>query len=119
MLANVNLCKDLKLVALQGRILVIGSRGTVADFDPRQCMQKEAAIIGLMTSVTTPDDFQRMGDRIVGLLEGGHITPKIGRVLPIEQISNAHQSILVPGAQGKIVIQIAPNADETVAPEQQ
>jgi NADPH2:quinone reductase len=55
MLANVNLCNDLKLIALQGRIIVVGNRGTISDFDPRQCMQKEAAIIGLMTSVTTPE----------------------------------------------------------------
>lgn len=55
MLANVNLSSDLKLVAPQGRIIVVGNRGTVSDFDPRQCMQKESAIIGLMASVTTPD----------------------------------------------------------------
>lgn len=55
MLANVNLCADLQLVALLGQIIVVGSRGTVHEFDPRQCMQKEASIIGLMTSVTSPE----------------------------------------------------------------
>ncbi|KAI6183128.1 NADPH:quinone reductase [Aphelenchoides bicaudatus] len=109
MLANVNLCADLKIVAPQGRIIVVGSRGTVQNFDPRQCMQKEASIIGLMTSVTSPEDYQRMGERMVGLLDGGHITPHIGKVLPIEQTAEAHRSILVPGAprqnsyQGRVV----------------
>lgn len=62
-----------------------------------------------------------MGERVVGLLDGGHITPHIGKTLPIEQTAEAHRSILVPGAQGKIVIQIEPSgpSDETVAPEQQ
>jgi NADPH:quinone reductase-like Zn-dependent oxidoreductase len=60
-----------------------------------------------------------MGERLVGLLEGGHITPQVGIVLPIEQTAEAHRSILVPGARGKIVIQINQNADETVVPEQQ
>lgn len=59
---------------------------------------------------------------MVGLLDGGHITPHIGKVLPIEQTAEAHRSILVPGAQGKIVIKVescnAPSADETVVPEQ-
>jgi D-arabinose 1-dehydrogenase-like Zn-dependent alcohol dehydrogenase len=54
MLANVNLCNDLKLVAPQGQIMIIGNRGTVPEFDPRQCMQKETSIIGVMASITTP-----------------------------------------------------------------
>jgi NADPH2:quinone reductase len=54
MLANVNLCNDLQLIATQGRIIVIGSRGKV-EIDPRSCMQKEASIIGVMASLTTAD----------------------------------------------------------------
>lgn len=51
-----------------------------------------------------------MGERVVGLLEGNHITPHIGRTLPLEQTAEAHRLVLEPGAQGKIVIQVDPSA---------
>lgn len=66
-----------------------------------------------------------MGERVVGLMEGGHITPFVGRSFPLEQTAEAHRLILEPGAQGKIVIQLeAPaggesaNQDETLSPPQ-
>src|SRR2546425_6547011 len=46
MLANVNLAKDLDIVAMHGRIVVIGNRGTIA-INPRGAMNKNAAIIGV------------------------------------------------------------------------
>ncbi|KAI6232630.1 NADPH:quinone reductase [Aphelenchoides fujianensis] len=116
MLANVNLCADLQLIAPQGRIVVVGNRGTI-EIDPRQCMQKEAAIIGLMASVTTPEDYQRMGERVVGLLEGGHVTPNVGQTFPLEQLGEAHRRILEPGARGKIVVLITPDAEVEAAGE--
>src|SRR3954471_3771967 len=44
MLANVNLDKDLTVLAKYGRVVVIGSRGRV-EIDPRGAMPKEAAIL--------------------------------------------------------------------------
>ena len=46
MLANVNLGKDLGLLAPQGRVVVIGSRGRV-EIDPRDTMQRDADIRGM------------------------------------------------------------------------
>lgn len=62
-----------------------------------------------------------MSERIVGLMEGGHVTPYVGRVLPLNQTAEAHRLILEPGSQGKIVIQLdaAQTAEETIVPEQQ
>ena len=42
MLANVNLDKDLKTLAMGGRIVVIGSRGRV-EIDPRDAMMQDAS----------------------------------------------------------------------------
>ena len=47
MLANVNLASDLKIVAREGRIVVIGSRGPI-EIDPRDAMSKDAAILGVL-----------------------------------------------------------------------
>src|SRR5207244_3363747 len=46
MLANVNLQKDIDVVARFGRIVVIGNRGTI-EINPRGTMGKDAAIFGL------------------------------------------------------------------------
>ncbi len=47
MLANVNLNKDLSILAQNGRIVVIGSRGKV-EIDPRDAMSRDASIIGML-----------------------------------------------------------------------
>ncbi|KAI6195287.1 PKS-ER domain-containing protein [Aphelenchoides besseyi] len=111
MLANVNLCSDLQLIAPQGRIIVVGNRGTT-EFDPRQCMQKEASIIGLMAFLSTPEDLQRVGERINGLLERGSIAPKVGETLQLDQLPEAHRKILEPGSRGKIVVLLSPEAEK-------
>src|SRR6266540_7164724 len=46
MLANVNLQKDLGIIAMRGRIVVIGTRGTV-EINARLAMNKDAAILGM------------------------------------------------------------------------
>ena len=45
MLANVNLVRDLDLIAKRGRIAVVGNRGAI-ELNPRAIMGKDATIIG-------------------------------------------------------------------------
>ncbi len=47
MLANVNLNRDLGLLARKGRVVVIGSRGTI-EIDARQAMARDADIRGMI-----------------------------------------------------------------------
>ena len=53
MLANVNLDRDLTLLAPKGRVVVIGNRGRI-EIDPRLTMGKETAILGTTLWSTTP-----------------------------------------------------------------
>src|SRR5262249_5756851 len=53
MLANVNLAKDLTMLARGGRIVVIGNRGTI-EINPRDTMAREASIIGMTLMNATP-----------------------------------------------------------------
>ena len=46
MLANVNLPGDMKAVAANGRVVVVGSRGGVT-VDARDLMGKQAAVVGM------------------------------------------------------------------------
>ena len=52
MLANVNLAKDLTMLAPGGRVVVIGNRGSI-EINPREAMAREAAILGLILFAAT------------------------------------------------------------------
>src|SRR5262249_59823701 len=57
MLANVNLDRDLDLIAPRGRVVVVGSRGRI-EIDPRKTMGKDAAIFGMTLFNSTPEDLK-------------------------------------------------------------
>jgi NADPH2:quinone reductase len=103
MLANVNLDRDLDLVARLGRIAVIGNRGRI-DIDPRKMMGKDATIVGMTLFNTTREEFAEIHAGIVAGLENGTLTPVIGKELPLDQAPQAHVAVMEPGAFGKIVL---------------
>ena len=47
MLANVNLAKDLTVLAPKGRVVVIGNRGNI-EINPREIMRRDAAVLGMV-----------------------------------------------------------------------
>jgi NADPH:quinone reductase len=103
MLANVNLAKDLGMVAPGGRIVVIGNRGTI-EINPRDAMGKEAAILGLTLWAATDADLSESHSAIVAGLENGALRPIVGQELPLLDAPRAHQLVMEPGAYGKIVL---------------
>lgn len=103
MLANVNLDRDLDMVARHGRIAVIGNRGRI-EIDPRKMMGKDATVVGLTLFNTTRDEFHEIHAGIVAGLENGTLSPVIGKELPLEQVAQAHVAVLEPGAFGKVVL---------------
>lgn len=103
MLANVNLDKDLGLLAHRGRVVVIGSRGRV-EIDARQTMGRDAAILGMTLLNATPQDRVRIHAALVAGLENGTLRPVVGREFPLADASAAHVAVMQPGAYGKIVL---------------
>jgi NADPH2:quinone reductase len=67
-LANVNLGKDLEVVAPNGRIVIVGSRGKV-EIDPRDAMIKEADVRGLFLTAQTPAQRAEAAAGLVAALE--------------------------------------------------
>src|SRR5205809_6772454 len=55
LLANVNLAKDLTILAKSGRVAIIGSRGRV-EIDPRDAMQRDVDLRGMVMPNTPPAD---------------------------------------------------------------
>jgi NADPH2:quinone reductase len=103
MLANVNLGKDLTLLARGGRVVVIGSRGTV-EINPRDIMGREASIIGMHLLKASPEELASSHAGIGAGLENETLRPVVAKQLPLEQAPRAHEEVLATGALGKIVL---------------
>lgn len=103
MLANVNLAKDLGVIAMRGRIVVIGSRGTI-EINPRAAMQRDAVILGMMGPNTPEQDVASIHAALTAGLANGSLKPVISQELPLKDASKAHELVLQPGASGKIVL---------------
>jgi len=103
MLANVNLGRDLPLLTIHGRVVVIGSRGTV-EINPRDAMQRDAAILGLTLPNASREDLIAMHSAIVAGLENKTLRPIVGREFPLTEASRAHEAVMKSGSYGKIVL---------------
>jgi NADPH2:quinone reductase len=103
MLANVNLNKDLGILAQRGRVVVIGSRGTV-EIDPRMAMSRNASIIGLVLFNASERENVIIHAGLVAGLESGTLRPVVGQEVPLTDAPRAHHTVMEPGAYGKIVL---------------
>ena len=103
MLANVNLSYDTKLLANNGRVIVIGNRGEVT-INPRELMGRRASIRGFTLWGITPEEEADIHAGLFAGLENGTLRPVVGKELPLAEAARAHNEILEPGSAGKIVL---------------
>jgi NADPH2:quinone reductase len=103
MLANVNLERSLGLLAMRGRVVVIGSRGSL-DFNPRLVMGKDAAVLGMaLWNMTAAEDAAVQAGVAAGL-DSGTLRPVVGREFALADAPRAHEAVVTPGAHGKVVL---------------
>ena len=103
MLANVNLGKDLTILAKGGRVVIIGSRGPV-EIDPRNTMQRDADVRGMILPNTPPGELASIHAALAAGLENGTLRPVIGKEFPLSDAAKAHRAVMEPGALGKNVL---------------
>lgn len=103
MLANVNLAADLKLLAIEGRVIIIGNRGE-ATINPRDLMARRATARGFTLWAATEGEQAELHAAIAAGLDNGTLRPVVGKELPLAEAARAHVDILAPGAHGKIVL---------------
>ena len=103
MLANVNLSADLKLLATNGRVIIIGNRGEIT-INPRDLMVRRASARGFTLWAITPAEEAEIHAGLIAGLENGTLCPIVGKELPLAEAARAHKEILEPGAAGKIVL---------------
>jgi len=103
MLANVNLATDLKLLAMRGRVIVIGNRGEIT-INPRELMARRGSVRGFTLWAVTDTESAEIHAAIAAGLENGTLRPIVGKELPLKNAAVAHQDVLAPGSFGKIVL---------------
>jgi NADPH:quinone reductase len=103
MLANVNLSKDLKIVAKNGRVVVIGNRGVV-EIDPRDMMERDSAVLGMTLFNAGEADLKAIHAGLVAGLSNNTLRPVIGKEIPLKDAPHAHRAAMDKGAYGKIVL---------------
>ncbi|CAN5234831.1 zinc-dependent alcohol dehydrogenase family protein [soil metagenome] len=103
MLANENLERDFEALAMFGRIVVVGSRGTL-DFTPRQMMTKDATIYGMSLFNASQESLDEIHAAIYEGLSKGFLKPPVSSTFSLADAPAAHHEIIEKKAAGKIVI---------------
>jgi NADPH2:quinone reductase len=103
MLANVNLSHDTKLLANNGRVIVIGSRGEVT-INPRELMGRRASIRAFTLWGITAEEEADIHAGLFAGLQSGTLRPIVGKELSLAEAARAHKEVLEPGSAGKIVL---------------
>jgi NADPH:quinone reductase len=103
MAAHINLATDLKLLAPEGRAIVIGNRGEIT-INARDIMARRASVRGFTLWAATESESADIHAAIAAGLENGTLRPIVGKEIPLKDAALAHQEVLAPGAFGKIVL---------------
>lgn len=108
MLANVNLGKDLEVLAPGGRVVIIGNRGEnnqgTVEINPRLTMMRDSSIMGMsLVNVAGPASAQIHAALVAGLANGS-LRPVVGQEIPLAEAARAHHEVIESRAYGKIVL---------------
>ena len=106
MLANQNLGHDLTMLAPAGRVVVVGSRGSV-EVNPRDAMIREADIRGVLVSNASAEELAQCYAAIGEGLGTGALSPAVGQEYRIEDAPDAHKAVMAEGHRGKVILRCA------------
>jgi nucleotide-binding universal stress UspA family protein len=88
--------------ARDAQLVVVGSRGRV-EIDPRDTMQRDADVRGMVLPNTPPAELASIHAALVAGLENGTLRPVIGKEFPLAEAAQAHRAVMESGAFGKII----------------
>ena len=103
MLANVNLQCDLEMLAMFGKIVIVGNRGSL-DFNPRATMTKDASIMGLSLWNAPMPKMMEIQAEIGKGLKQGYLRPVVSHTFALADAPEAHREIIAGKSLGKIVL---------------
>jgi NADPH2:quinone reductase len=105
MLANENLERDFEALAMFGRIVIVGNRGSL-QFTPRQAMTKDATLYGMSLFNSTSAARAEIHDAIYKGLTEGYLKPMVREAIPLAEAPRAHHEVIESKAFGKIVLSV-------------
>jgi putative PIG3 family NAD(P)H quinone oxidoreductase len=103
------LASNLAALASQGRLVIIGMQGgTKAELDIGLLMRKSGALLGTLLRARPPHEKAAIvastREHVWPLLAAGEVHAVIDRVLPIEQVAEAHRVVEAGGHVGKVLL---------------
>ena len=103
MLADVNLEDDLDLLRMDGRVVVVGSRGSI-EITPRKLMSRAADIRGMSLANANETELREIYDAVDSGTRSGALVPAIQRAYPLARAAEAHHEVIENRSHGKIVL---------------
>lgn len=103
MLANVNLGADLSALGRFGRVVVIGSRGTV-EIDPRDLMTRDATILGMSLINLSEQERIDIHTQLIDGMKSGALSPEIDQTFSLSDAALSHHAVMESSHKGKIVL---------------
>lgn len=104
-LANENLEIDTKIIADNGRVIIVGSRATI-EFTPRNLMTNEATVTGMTVSAPSKEAMKEMRHGLLSLLKVETLKPVIGNEFSLDEGPAAHKSLMETSGNGRTIFNI-------------
>jgi NADPH:quinone reductase len=103
------LAGNLRVAALKGRIVVVGlSAGAMSQFNMGILLRKRLTIVGTVLRARPIEEkielTREFSARMIPLFESGRLKPIVDRVLPFDQIADAHRLMESNATFGKVVL---------------
>ena len=103
MAAHENLERDFEALAMFGRIVVVGNRGSL-QFTPRLAMTKDATIYGMSLFNSSRAERNEIHAAIFTGLSDGYLNPVVREAIPLAEAPRSHRAVIESKALGKIVL---------------
>ncbi|MCU1590818.1 MAG: qor, partial [Frankiales bacterium] len=105
--------RNVEALAVNGRLVVIGMQGGVrGELDLSALMHKRAAVHATSLRARPAGEKAAVVQAVLAsvwpAIEGGEIRPVIDRVLPLDQVADAHRALEESGHVGKILLTTSP-----------
>jgi NADPH:quinone reductase-like Zn-dependent oxidoreductase len=107
-----NLPHDLDILALRGRIIVVGiASGSSAELDLLRLMVRRATVRGTVLRARSPQEKAAAVDafalEVVPMLDDGRARPLVDSVFAADDVRAAFDRLAEPGRSGKVLVRFA------------
>ena len=102
---------NIRCLALQGRLIIVGlTAGATAELDMRAVLRKRLTLIGTVMRARLLEEKIAVAHAFAAtawpMLDDGEVVPVIDRVLPLEQVQEAHRVVEANETVGKVVLTV-------------